>query len=109
MAIANKGPSKELGIFLSDRHYLVIEELSSHDISELSRSLEEVFLNSDFKSNQGVRQVLLMGLPELMQDLVNEIQFPRDTLVPVYTNVFRLWSELKLYWFTVKWRNRPLD
>ena len=92
---AKEGPSAELGTFLAERHSLVVDDLAMHDIQKLSHGLEDLYLSSDFKSNQPIRQVLLIGLPELMQDIVNESQFPRDFLVPSYINVFRLWSELK--------------
>jgi len=93
--LAKDTATAELGAFLAERQSLVLDELAISEIQALSQGLEDLYLSADFKSDQAIRQVLLMGLPELMQDLVNESQFPRDILVPAYANVFRLWSELK--------------
>jgi hypothetical protein len=95
LQLAKDSATAELGEFLAERQSLVLDELAISEIQALSQGLEDLYLIADFKSDQAIRQVLLMGLPELMQDLVNETQFPRDILVPAYTNVFRLWSELK--------------
>jgi hypothetical protein len=92
---AKDGPTAELGAFLAERQALVLDDLATNEIQALSQGLEDLYLSADVKSDQAIRQVLLMGLPELMQDLVNESQYPRDILVPAYANIFRLWSELK--------------
>jgi len=91
----NQPENVDFATFIADRPELQIEQLAPEIVVELSNSLEEIYLNTDFKSNQTIRQLLLTGLPELMQDFVNEPGFPRDTLVPIYSNIFRLWSELK--------------
>ncbi len=91
----SEGSSTDLGAFLTERPDVNLEHLKSQSIIELANGLEELYLSSDLKSDQAVRQLLLTGLPELMQDFVNESQFPRDTLVPIYSNVFLLWAELK--------------
>lgn len=93
--LAKYGATAESGVFLSERQSLVIDKLAITEMRFLAQSLEDLYLAADFRSDQSIRQVLLTGLPELMQDIVDESRFPRDTLVPVYINIFRLWSELK--------------
>ena len=86
----------DFGAFLAERPEVRIENFDPLFTVELANSLDEVYLTTEFRSNQPIRHLLLTGLPELMQDFVNESGFPRDTLVPVYSNIFRLWSELKV-------------
>lgn len=91
----NQPENIDFAAFIADRPQVHIEQLEPQAVLEISNSLEEIYLNTEFKTNQAIRQLLLTGLPELMQDFVNESSFPRDTLVPIYSNIFRLWSELK--------------
>jgi hypothetical protein len=81
--------------FLSDRPEQSIGKIPAQTIVKISNQLEAIYLDTDFNSDQATSQLLLSGLPEFMQDFVNEPLFPRDILVGIYRNLFRLWSELK--------------
>lgn len=94
-AVASKEDA-DFSSFLAERHDLFLDETEPQAIVDISDHLESIYLNTDFSSDVATRQLLLTGLPELMQDFVNEPAFPRDRFVPVYTNLFRLWSDLKL-------------
>jgi hypothetical protein len=100
MRLAKDRPTTELGAFLAERQPLVLDDLAISEIQALSQELEDLYLGADFKSDQAIRQVLLMGLPELMQDLVNEMQFPRDILVSAYANDFEpeIVTQLEAWW-----------
>ena len=82
-------------LFINERPELLVDQVKPQVIVEISNQLEEIYLSTDLKANQTNRQLLLLGLPELMQDFVNETSFPRDNLVDIYKNLFRLWAEIK--------------
>lgn len=81
--------------FLTNRPVIALDNVDVPTLVTISSHLEHIYLSSSFSSDPTGVQLLLSGLPELMQDFINEPQFPRDTLLPIYTNVFRIWSELK--------------
>lgn len=81
--------------FVSERSAVSLDSMQSQTVLEIASQLEKLYLTTDFATDQISRHLLISGLPELMQDFVDEDKFPRDTLVTIYVNLFRIWGGLK--------------
>jgi len=81
--------------FLDNRQKPDLFRLIASDVTALHDVLERVYIDAPFEADSMVRQLLLSGLPEFMEDFVVEPGYPRDQLAPIYLDLFRLWSGLK--------------
>jgi hypothetical protein len=81
--------------FLDNRAQTDLSRLPPADIALLQNILERFYVEAPFDTNGRIRQLLLSGLPEFMEDFVVEPAFPRDSLADIYLNLFRIWSSIK--------------
>jgi hypothetical protein len=81
--------------FLDNRLKPDLDRLQPSDVTSLHEDLERFYIEAPFETDASVRQLLLAGLPEFMEDYVVESNYPRDALADIYLDLFRLWSALK--------------
>ncbi len=81
--------------FLDNRQAIDLDRLAPSDITSLHELLERFYIESPFETDGRIRQLLLAGLSEFMEDFVVESNFPRDSLADIYLDLFRLWSAIK--------------
>lgn len=81
--------------FLDNRQPSDLDRLEPVDVTSLHEVLERFYVEAPFETDGRMRQLLLSGLPEFMEDFVVEPDFPRDNLADIYLDLFRLWSAIK--------------
>lgn len=81
--------------FLENRSQTDLGRLEPADTTSLHEALERFYVEASFETDGRMRQMLLSGLPEFIEDFVVEPDFPRDSLADIYLDLFRLWSAIK--------------
>jgi hypothetical protein len=81
--------------FLDNRQTADLDRLLPSEIASLHEVLERFCVEAPFETDCQIRQWLLSGLPEFMEDFVVEPNFPSDNLADIYLDLFRLWSAIK--------------
>lgn len=93
-SLTEGGPTR-FQAFLDNRQPIDLKRMDPADLTSLHEVLERFYIEASFETDGRMRQMLLSGLPEFMEDFVVEPDFPRDSLAEIYLDLFRLWSTIK--------------